>query len=100
MKLPFQGLRGMPNIIGAIDTTHVQIKHPSVPNTEIYYNRRWQLTENMQVVVFFCDTASKTVLLFGNSLMGFFDVFYGMSDDSDFLWKDLSSHAGIGPTHI
>ena len=76
----------MPNIFGAIDTTHVQIKNPSVPNAEIYYNRRWQLIKNTQVVAL-CDTASKTVLLFGNSPTGFFDVFYGMSDDSDFLWE-------------
>ena len=50
VKLSFQELRGMPNIIGAIDGTHIQIKRPSVPNAEIYYNRKSQLTINTQVV--------------------------------------------------
>ena len=51
VKRAFNELSGMPNIIGAVDGTHVHIKKPSgVPNPEIYYNRKSQTSINTQVV--------------------------------------------------
>ena len=53
-KLAFHAVAGFPNVVGAIDCTHVPIKSPSV-NKEAYVNRKGVHTINIQV----CDSDMK-----------------------------------------
>ena len=41
----------MPGIIGAVDGTHIKIRRPyNDPNSDIYFNRKSEITINTQVV--------------------------------------------------
>lgn len=52
IKTQFAAMSGFPNVIGAIDCTHVAIKAPSV-NEVAYVNRKNVHTINVQII---CDS--------------------------------------------
>ena len=58
-KLAFHAVAGFPNVVGAVDCTHVAIKSPSV-NEEAYVNRKGVHTINVQAV---CDSDMKVTNL-------------------------------------
>ena len=76
-KLAFHSIAAFPNVLGAIDCTHVAIKAPSL-NEEAYVNRKGVHTINVQAV---CDMNMK-----------FLDIvakWPGSSHDA-FIWRTSS----------
>lgn len=49
-KLNFWRIGGFPNVVGAIDCTHVKITSPGGENAELYRNRKGYFSINVQVV--------------------------------------------------
>ena len=76
-KLNFHAVAGFPNVIGAIDCTHVAIKAPSV-NEEAFVNRKGIHTINVQAV---CDNDMK--------LLNVVAKWPGSSHDA-FIWRSCS----------
>jgi hypothetical protein len=78
-KLAFNGVAGMPNVIGCIDGTHIAIKSPS-QNEDAYVNRKGFHSINVQAV---CDNNMK--------LLNLVAKWPGSSHDS-FIWRSSSLH--------
>ena len=78
-KQAFHAVAGFPNVIGAIDCTHVAIKAPS-QNEEAYVNRKGVHTINVQAV---CDPNMR--------LLNVVAKWPGSSHDS-YVWKSSSLH--------
>lgn len=52
IRQEFYALGNFPNVIGAIDGTHIPIKNPGGPEADLYINRKNFRSLNVQVV---CD---------------------------------------------
>ena len=50
MKLDFWRIGGFPNVVGAIDCTHIKIQCPWGENAEVYKNRKGYFSINVQAV--------------------------------------------------
>jgi len=73
-KLAFNAVAGFPNVVGAIDGTHIAIKSPSI-NEEAFVNRKGVHTINVQAV---CDSEMKITNLVAK--------WPGSTHDS-FIWR-------------
>lgn len=74
-KVKFHAVAGFPNVVGAIDCTHVAIRAPST-HEDVYVNRKGCHTINVQAV---CDSESK--------LLNVVAKWPGSTHDS-FIWKN------------
>ena len=78
-KQAFSAIAGFPNVIGAIDCTHIPIKSPS-SNEEAYVNRKGVHTINVQAV---CDANMR--------LLDIVAKWPGSTHDS-FIWRSSNLH--------
>lgn len=53
VKIQFYNLSGFPNVIGAVDCTHIRIQSPGGHNAELFRNRKGYFSINVQVI---CDS--------------------------------------------
>nr|XP_015840125.1 PREDICTED: putative nuclease HARBI1 [Tribolium castaneum] len=74
---------GFPNVLGAIDCTHVRIQKPSTEAPEKYLNRHLYYSINVQLVV------SSSLKIFN-----VFAAFPGSNHDS-FIWRNSAVRDGI-----
>ncbi|KAG8239321.1 hypothetical protein J437_LFUL018753 [Ladona fulva] len=51
VALQFYEISGFPGVLGAIDGTHIKIKNPGGPNSEVYRNRKGYFSINVQIIV-------------------------------------------------
>jgi len=86
-KQAFHSIANFPNVIGAIDGTHIAIKAPSA-NEEAYVNRKGVHTINVQAV---CDAEMK--------LTNIVAKWPGSSHDS-FIWRSSSLHEMMELGHV
>ncbi len=57
LKIGFHDIAGFPNVVGAVDGTHIRLQGPSRPNQEfVYVNRKGYHSLNIQVI---CDHQMK-----------------------------------------
>lgn len=52
IKSKFYTIRGFPNVLGAVDCTHIKIQSPGGPTAEVFRNRKGFFSLNVQAV---CD---------------------------------------------
>lgn len=78
-KLAFSSVAGFPNVIGAIDCTHIAIKSPS-QHEDVFVNRKGIHTVNIQAV---CDQ--------NMNLLNIVARWPGSTHDS-FIWRDSALH--------
>jgi len=86
-KQAFNAIAGFPNVIGAIDCTHVPIKSPTV-NEDAYVNRKGVHTINVQAV---CDANMR--------LLDIVAKWPGGTHDS-FIWRSSSLHQLFEDGHM
>jgi len=86
-KQSFYAIANFPNVVGAIDCTHVQIRAPST-NEEAYVNRKGHHTINVQAV---CDADMK--------ILNVVAKWPGSSHDS-FVWRSSSLHDMFEHGHV
>jgi len=86
-KLSFHAIAGFPNVIGAIDCTHIAIKSPTA-NEEAYVNRKGVHTLNIQAV---CDADMK--------ILNVVAKWPGSTHDS-FIWRSSSLHHMFEEGHV
>ena len=78
-KLAFHSIAGFPNVVGAIDCSHIAIKSPT-QHEEVYVNRKGIHTVNVQTV---CDAQMKILNLVAK--------WPGSTHDS-FIWRSSGLH--------
>jgi len=86
-KQAFSAIAGFPNVIGAIDCTHIPIKSPT-ENEEAFVNRKGIHTINVQAV---CDANMR--------LLDLVAKWPGGTHDS-FIWRSSSLHELFEGGHI
>ena len=86
-KQAFHAIAHFPNVIGAIDCTHIPIKAPSL-NEEAYVNRKGVHTINVQAV---CDADMR--------LLNVVAKWPGSSHDS-FIWRSSGLHDMFERGHV
>ena len=86
-KLAFHSVAGFPNVIGAIDCTHIAIKSPTT-NKEAFVNRKGIHTINVQGV---CDADMKLINIVAK--------WPGSTHDS-FIWRSSCLHRMFEEGHI
>lgn len=86
-KLSFSSFAGFPNVVGAIDCTHIPIKAPS-ENEDAFVNRKGVHTINVQAV---CDAKMK--------LQNVVARWPGSTHDS-FVWRASSLHNWFESGHV
>jgi len=86
-KQAFHSIAGFPNVIGAIDCTHVPIKSPSI-NEDAFVNRKGIHTINVQAV---CDAEMK--------ILDVVAKWPGSAHDS-FIWRSSSLHDMFEDGHL
>jgi len=86
-KRAFSAIAGFPNVIGAVDCTHVPIKSPS-NNEEAYVNRKGVHTINVQAV---CDANMRIIDLVAK--------WPGSTHDS-FVWRNSGLHQLFEYGHV